>query len=291
MNLTHRILAGFLFIALAPILAGLLAGLDRIVSARMQGRIGPPLLQPFYDLFKLFQKERIAVNRSGHFFLLGYLLFTIIAGVEFFTGGDLLITIFALALASVFFVLGAFAAGSPYSHIGAERELIQIMASEPMLLMVAMGFYVATGSFQIGAIYAQPTPLIATLPGMFLGLIYILTIKLRKSPFDLSTSHHAHQEIVKGITTEFAGPYLAIIELAHWYETVLLLGLLYLFFAPWPLLAIAALIVVYFLEILADNTNARLYWQWVLRASWTFTAIVGAGNLIILHYINRGGTP
>ncbi|MBW7907947.1 MAG: NADH-quinone oxidoreductase subunit H [Kiritimatiellae bacterium] len=286
-----RILAAILFVLLSPILAGLLAGLDRIISARMQSRIGPPLLQPIYDLLKLFQKERIAVNRSGHFFLLGYLLFTILAGIEFFIGGDLLIVIFALALASVFFVLGAFAAGSPYSHIGAERELIQIMASEPMLIMCAMGFYVATGSFQVTTIHAQPTPLIATLPGIFLGMIYILTIKLRKSPFDLSTSHHAHQEIVKGITTEFAGPYLAIIELAHGYETILLLGFLYLFFAPWPLLALAVLIAVYFLEILADNTNARLYWQWVLRTSWAFTAIVGAGNLVLLHYLQRGGTP
>jgi ech hydrogenase subunit B len=68
----------------------------------------------------------------------------VVAGVEFFIGGDLLIVIFALALGSVFFVLGAFAAGSPYSHIGAERELVQLMASEPMLIIAAMGFYVAS---------------------------------------------------------------------------------------------------------------------------------------------------
>lgn len=291
MSAIAPILLGTLFVLLAPVLAGLVNGADRIVSARMQSRIGPPLLQPFYDLFKLFQKERLAVNRTGHFFLLGYLLFTIIAGVEFFIGGDLLIVIFALALASVFFVLGAFAAGSPYSHIGAERELIQLMASEPMLLICAMGFYVATGSFQVHEIAARPDLLIVLLPGIFAGLVYVLTIKLRKSPFDLATSHHAHQEIVKGITTEFAGPYLALIELAHWYETILLFGFLYLFFAAWPWLGILALIVVYFLEILADNTNARLYWQWVLRSSWTFTAIAGAGNLVVLHYLARGGTP
>lgn len=48
------------------------------------------------------------------------------------------------------------------------------------------------------------------------------------------------------------------------------------------------LAVVYFLEILADNTNARLYWQWVLRTSWGFTAVAGAGNLIVLYYLTRG---
>lgn len=285
----HSILAGVLFVVLAPLAAGLISGVDRILSARMQSRIGPPLLQPFYDLAKLFQKERIAVTTSGHFFLLGYLLFTVVAGIEFFIGGDLLIVIFALALGSVFFVLGAFSAGSPYSHIGAERELIQLMASEPMLIIAAMGFYVAGGSFQVNDLMANPSLMIITLPGIFLGLVYILTIKLRKSPFDLSTSHHAHQEIIKGITTEFGGPYLAVIELAHWYETMLLMGLLYLFFSAMPWLGALALVVVYFLEILADNTNARLYWQWVLRSSWVFTVVAGAGNLVVLYYLKRAG--
>jgi ech hydrogenase subunit B len=283
------VLAALAFVVLAPLAAGLLNGVDRIVSARMQSRMGPPVLQPLYDLCKLFQKERIAVTTSGHFFLLGYLLFTVVAGVEFFIGGDLLIVIFALALGSVFFVLGAFAAGSPYSHIGAERELVQLMASEPMLIIAAMGFYVAADSFQVKDIVAHPDLMIVTLPGIFLGLVYILTIKLRKSPFDLSTSHHAHQEIIKGITTEFSGPYLAVIELAHWYETVLLMGLLYLFFSAMPWLGVAALMVVYFLEILADNTNARLYWQWVLRTSWVFTVVAGAGNLVVLYYLKRAG--
>ena len=286
----NGVLGSLLYLLLAPALAGLLAGADRILTARMQRRVGPPLLQPFYDLFKLFAKERIAVNTSGHFFLLGYLVFTVGAGVEFFAGGDLLIVIFALALGSVFLVLGAFAAGSPYSHIGAERELIQLMASEPMLLIAAMGFYVSAGTFQVDELMTRPSLLILTLPGMFLGLVYILTIKLRKSPFDLATSHHAHQEIVKGITTEFSGPYLALIEIVHWYETVLLLGFLYLFFAPLPWLAVLMMAVVYFVEVLADNTNARLYWQWVLRTSWGFTAAVGAGNLVILHYLLRVGS-
>ena len=285
----HSILAGVLFVVLAPLAAGLINGVDRILSARMQSRIGPPLLQPFYDLAMLFQKERIAVTTAGHFFLLGYLLFTVVAGIDFFIGGDLLIVIFALALGSVFFVLGAFSAGSPYSHIGAERELIQLMASEPMLIIAAMGFYVAGGSFQVNDLMANPSLMIITLPGIFLGLVYILTIKLRKSPFDLSTSHHAHQEIIKGITTEFGGPYLAVIELAHWYETMLLMGLLYLFFSAMPWLGALALVVVYFLEILADNTNARLYWQWVLRSSWVFTVVAGAGNLVVLYYLKRAG--
>ena len=94
----------------------------------------------------------------------------------------------------------------------------------------------------------------------------MLTIKLRKSPFDLSTSHHAHQEIVKGVTTDFAGPNLGKIEIAHWYEYVFLLGVIWLFFAWNPLIAVAAILVAYFLEILIDNTISRVKWQLMLRS-------------------------
>ena len=118
--------------------------------------------------------------------------------------------IFALTLAEVFLVLGAYAANSPYSHIGAERELLQIMAYEPMFLLAAVGMYVVTKSFNVSDIAGSSALVSVLLPGVFLGFVYILTIKLRKSPFDLSTSHHAHQEIVKGVTTEFRARRLAL---------------------------------------------------------------------------------
>lgn len=63
-------------------------------------------------------------------------------------------------------------------------------------------------------------------------MLYILTFKLRKSPFDLSMSHHGHQEIVKGITTEYSGRDLAVIEVTHWYETIIAFTLIYLFLQP-----------------------------------------------------------
>ena len=116
-----------LFLILAPVAGGLIAGLDRKLTARMQGRVGPPLLQPFYDVGKLFEKERVVVATAQNFYILAYLAFIVLSGALFFAGGDLLLTVFAFTLAHVFLVLGAYAAHSPYSHIGAERELIQVM--------------------------------------------------------------------------------------------------------------------------------------------------------------------
>ena len=114
---------------------------------------------------------------------------------------------------------------SPFSTLGAGREMIQIMAYEPMTLLLAVGFYLATGSFQVADIIRQPVSAVVTMPGFLLGLMFVMAIKLRKSPFDLSTSHHAHQELVKGLTTEMAGPTFAIMNIAEYYEIVLMLGL------------------------------------------------------------------
>ena len=269
----------------APLLGGLLSGWDRRISARMQSRLGPPIFQPFYDVFKLWQKENVVVRRSQNYYIAFHLLLVIFTGALFFAGSDLLLVIFALTLAAIFFVLGAYKASSPYSFIGAERELIQMMAYEPMVLLTAVGMYMVTDSFYVHEIASQSTPLILALPGIFLGFLYTLEIKFRKSPFDLSSSHHAHQELVSGITTEFSGRTLAMIELAHWYETVFLLAWVYLFFAFSPWLGILVSLLVFFLVILVDNVFARLKWQTAVRSAWIVAAVLGFGNILVLSFL------
>ncbi|MFC1579806.1 respiratory chain complex I subunit 1 family protein [Thermodesulfobacteriota bacterium] len=273
------------YILLAPLLGGLIMGVDRILTARMQSRYGPPVLQPFYDVFKLLGKQNLTVNRYHSYYLVCFLIFMVLSGSMFFAGDDLLMVIFAFIVADIFLVLGAYSTNSPYSSIGAERELLQMLSAEPMMLLSAVGFYMVTGSFDVSDIASSDKPLILYLPGVFVGLTYVLTIKLRKSPFDLSTSHHAHQELVKGITTEFAGPSLALFEIVHWYETILLLGMVYLFFAFSPVFAVAATLVIYLLEILIDNTNARIKWELMLKSAWLVTLVLGLGNLLVLYFV------
>ncbi|MHB8163647.1 MAG: respiratory chain complex I subunit 1 family protein [Methanoregula sp.] len=283
-----NIVWAIVFVLVAPVVGGLVAGIDRKITAHMQGRVGPSILQPFYDVGKLFEKEQAVVNETQIFYAICYIIFMIFTGALFFAGGDLLLVIFALTLAQIFLVLGAFAANSPYSYVGAERELLQIMAYEPMVILTAVGMFVATKSFNVSDIAATTTPVVLLIPGIFLGFLYVLTIKLRKSPFDISTSHHAHQEIVKGVTTEFSGPSLGLIEITHWYETVFLLGFVYLFFGFNPLIGVAAVIIVYLLEILIDNTNARVKWQLAVKSSWLIAAVVGVVNLAALYFLSGG---
>ncbi|MFA6173806.1 MAG: proton-conducting transporter membrane subunit [Kiritimatiellales bacterium] len=269
------------YLVLAPVIGGLLAGIDRKLTARMQGRRGPPVRQAFYDVAKLWGKESVVVRRSQNFYVLFFFLFVVFTGALFFCGSDLLLVIFSLTLAGIFLVLAAYKASSPYSFIGAERELIQMVAYEPMVLMAAVGMYMTTGSFRVDDIFANPVnPLKLIL--IFIGFLYILEIKFRKSPFDLSTSHHAHQELVKGITTEFSGKMLALIEIAHWYENVILFAWVGLFFAFNLWVGAAAMVLVFFFMIFVDNTFARLKWQLAIKSAWTVTLVLAVANLILL---------
>ena len=282
----------FAYILLAPFAGAILAGIDRKISARMQGRQGPPIMQPLYDVGKLLKKETRITNSVQVVYLVTFLVFIIITGAMFFAGMDLLMVFFILTTANLFLVVAAYASGSPYAAMGANRELMQMMAYEPMVLIFSVGLYVITGTFRVDEIVSSyHLPAIVYLPGIFIGFVFILTIKLRKHPFDLSTSHHAHQEMVKGITTEFNGTMFAIVEISHWYENIFLLGVLALFFLngyTWSIiLAIAAIIICYFVEILVDNTNARVKWQIMFKNSWIITAVLGAINLVIIEVIKE----
>lgn len=283
-------LVGTLAFAIAgPVVGCLLAGLDRIISARMQGRVGPPLLQPYYDVRKLLAKERVSVNSVEFTYIACALLFAFLAGGIFFTGGNLLMCVFVITLSSLFFIVAAYSSRSPYAEVGAARETLQVMSYEPMVLLMAVGFFMAAGSFDVGAVLSLDAPVITSVWLVFLGLLFVLTIKLRKSPFDLSMSHHAHQEIVRGITTEMSGPTLAMVEIMHWCETVLFLGWVGMFFV-WgnPIsfaLAVVVVLAVYFLEIWIDNNFARVKWQFMLKSAWAVALVAGGVNIAVLAFV------
>ena len=289
MQILITVIGCIVFAVLAPIVGCLLAGLDRKISARMQGRVGPPILQPYYDVRKLLEKDHVAVNSSEGVYVTFALLFAIVAGGIFFTGGNLLLCIFIITLSSFLFIIAAYSSRSPYAEVGAERETMQVMAYEPMVLLMAVAFFLATGSFNDAAVFDVDVPVITTIWLVFLGFLFILTIKLRKSPFDLSYSHHAHQELVKGITTEMSGPTLAKVEIMHWCESVLFLGWVGMFFV-WGnpvsiMLGVVVALAAYFLEIWIDNNFARVKWQALLSSAWIVALVAGGVNIGVLMYL------
>ena len=283
---THAWWLAGAFVVLGPLAGALLAGIDRRLTARMQSRQGPPILQPVYDVLKLFEKDTLVVTRLQTLYLWSFLFFMVISGFILFLGSDLLLSLFALTVSGIFLCLAAYSTNSPYSNIGSSRELMLMMAYEPMLILVPLGFYLTTDSFRVADIVAGSPWQVLQLSGILIGFLFVLTIKLRKSPFDLSSSHHGHQELVKGLTTDFSGSDLALVEIAHWYENVILFGWLYLFFAPWgPWLALPIAFALFFVEVLVDNTHARLTWSSTLKATWWVTLLVGVTNLMLLPLV------
>ena len=277
------------FAVLGPVVGCLLSGLDRKISARMQGRVGPPLLQPYYDVRKLMGKERVSVNASEGVYVACALLFAILAGGIFFSGGNLLMCVFVVTLSSLFFIVAAYSTRSPYAELGAARETLQVMAYEPMVLFMAVAFFLAAGTFDVAGVFALDAPVVTTIWLAFLGFLFVLTVKLRKSPFDLSMSHHAHQEIVRGITTEMSGPALAKVEVMHWCENVLFLGWVGLFFV-WGnpasvALGVVAALLAYFLEIWIDNNFARVKWQALLKSAWAVALVAGGVTVAVLAFL------
>ncbi|MGN0078015.1 MAG: respiratory chain complex I subunit 1 family protein [Coriobacteriales bacterium] len=279
------------FLFAAPVLGCLLAGIDRKLSAGLQGRVGPKLLQPYYDFRKLLDKEDATVNGAQDLYVLLYLVFIILSGVVFFAGGNFLLCVFILTLGSLFLIVAAYASRSPYAELGAQREIVQVMSYEPMVLLVAAGLFMATGTFRVEDMLAAELPAVRYAPLIFIGFVYVLTIKLRKSPFDISMSHHAHQELVRGLTTELSGKTLAMIELSHWYENILFLGWVGIFLlwgGPTPVsiaVCVVVCLAVYFLEILIDNNFARVKWQTMLKSSWLVALVLGGINIVYLLFI------
>jgi ech hydrogenase subunit B len=276
-------------VVLSPVIGGIIMGIDRKLTARMQSRMGPPLMQPFYDAIKLWGKEPFIASSLQPILAFGYFGFSVAAFALLAFGQDMLLMIFTIAIADLCLIFAAFNSKSPYSNIGARRELIGMMSYEPIMLLAAVSISIVTGNFMIDSIYATAQPLIMFLPLTFLALIPVLVIDMKKSPFDVSGSGHAHQELVRGIYTEFSGYTLALVELGHWTKVALLLGFASLFWAtnvtigvitiPWIIFGAILAFALFFVVLVIDNSYPRLDWKTMLKTTWI------VGFLLILANI------
>ncbi|MBE6380389.1 MAG: NADH-quinone oxidoreductase subunit H [Lentisphaerae bacterium] len=280
MEILKNIGYAVLVLVATPIAGMLLTSFDRKLSARMQGRIGPSWLQPYYDLAKLFSKKPMALHRPQLIYATLHLVFMMVAVLMLAMGCDLLMVLFVQAFSMICLVLGGMSVRSPYSWIGSQRKIMQMLGVEPVFLVMILAFYLQSNSFLGSKIWTMGSPLLLTMPLMFLAFLCAIAIELEKSPFDLASSHHAHQEIVKGVTLEYSGPFLGIIEIAHFYEIAFFFALMMAFWHTNLLIGLAvALAGLIFMSVL-DNSFARLTPNWMLRFMWTAPLSMALANLI-----------
>ena len=270
---------GLLF---AATVGAFLSWFDRKITARVQFRKGPPLLQPFYDFFKLLLVKETILPRNGSpvLFLLAPVfsvfgatmagVFILLPLFNITTGfrGDLLVIFYLLTIPSFSYIIGSLASGNPLAAVGGSREMKLILSYELTFLLVVAGVIMKCGQqFDLNSIIRTQqaaSPFIGSVSGVLLFIVGIFCIqaKLALVPFDMP---EAETEITEGIFIEYSGAAYALIKLTKFimlfvlpsFLIALLLGGFRLdgIHILWSILKIAGIVL---LLTLIRNTNPRI---------------------------------
>ncbi len=268
-----------LFTLLSPIIGGFMYGIERVVKARMQSRVGPPLLQPFYDFVKLMEKRPMMVHSFHAFMGVVFFISTWFAMAVLVLGNDLLIAVFFHIISILALTIGAFSVRSSYSIMGAMRELIHLVSYEPVVILVVVAFYLVTGSFDYRVILSSDSIPLFKLPLVFAAFVGTIPMLLHKSPFDIA---EAHQEIIGGPDIEYSGPFYEAVYTGRWIEYVYVFFIVFLFGGSNYFVG-ALLVVFTFLLIMAiDNSTARLDYRKMLKFAWFILIPLAAINIFFL---------
>ncbi|MGD9676022.1 MAG: respiratory chain complex I subunit 1 family protein [Candidatus Bipolaricaulia bacterium] len=239
-------------------------GLDRRLAARMQSRMGPPLRQPFFDVAKLLVKENVVPRHAVAWLynLMPVVSLVAVATLLFYIPlggypallagyGDLILVLYLLVVPSLAMMLGGHAAGSPYATVGAQREMVLMMAYEFPLAVatVSLAWRLSTvlpgqATFSLSVIAANPLwslvgPLGLIGLVLLLGAILVVTpAELSKIPFDIP---EAETEIAGGLLAEYSGRNLALFYLADAIKMVAMGSLTVALFIPYGLSGVIGL--------------------------------------------------
>jgi formate hydrogenlyase subunit 4 len=244
MHVIWTILAALANVAMVLLIAPLAQGILRKITARIQSRQGPPVLQPYFDLLKLLGKEDI---ESAEYPLMqrfaACLSLAIVLCITCFvpmgfavplgSAGDIILLIYLLTLSGICTLLAGLAAGSTYSLLGISREMMTMIALEPLFAITLIVGAVHTHSFSLntvldGSVYKTGIPL----SGMLMLAVMTLSFQafVQRVPFDIS---EAETELMEGPLVEYSGPKLALFKYAQMAKLIIYSALFVALFVPW----------------------------------------------------------
>jgi formate hydrogenlyase subunit 4 len=244
MTMLRTLLFGLANVVVVLLLAPLFEGVLRKITARIQSRQGPPWRQPYFDLFKLLGKEDIESGEAPIMqrFAACLSLASVLAvaclipmGLPAPMGGsgDAILLIYLLTLSGICTLLAGLAAGSTYSLVGISREMMMMIALEPLFAVAIVIGALHEKSFHLDTILAGSV-FSAALPisGIVMLIVTLLAFQafVQRMPFDIT---EAETELMEGPLMEYSGPKLALFKYAQMAKLVIYSGLFVTLFVPW----------------------------------------------------------
>jgi formate hydrogenlyase subunit 4 len=278
------ILTSIAHVLLAMLLAPLMPGVINRVKAWFAGRRGPPLLQAYYDLWKLLHKGAVYSKSTTWVFVAGpivglacvatALLVVPLGGVPGLLtfSGDFFLAAYLLGLMRFFTILAALDTGSSFEGMGASREAFYSALAEPALLLGLTAMATQSHSLSLSDLYAAVTWHAITSfagPALLLVAAALLIVFLAENariPIDDPNTHLELTMIHEAMVLDHGGPDLAMIQYAAmlkmWVLGTLIVGILVPVRSGWlgvDLAAgIAGMMVLAMLTGVIESTIARL---------------------------------
>src|SRR5512136_647362 len=244
-NLLNMILGGIANVVVVLLVAPFFQGVLRKITARIQSRQGPPIRQPYYDTFKLLGKEDIEsgvspkMQRFATYLSLASILTVACLVPMGFSAtmngaGDAILVIYLLTLSGICTLLAGLAAGSTYSLVGISREMMTMIALEPLFAVAIVAGSVHAGSFRLDTVLHGSVYATGGFPwsGVLMLGVMLLSFQafVQRVPFDIS---EAETELMEGPLMEYSGPKLALFKYAQMAKLVVYSGLMVGVFVPW----------------------------------------------------------
>jgi formate hydrogenlyase subunit 4 len=239
------VVGAVLNVGVVLLVAPLLQGALRRITARIQSRQGPPILQPYFDLLKLLGKEDIESGQSpamqrftAYLSLAAVLAVACLVplgfGAPLNSMGDAILLIYLLTLSGICTLLAGLAAGSTYSLVGISREMMGMIALEPLLAIAVVAGVMHTQSFRLNTVLNGSVYMTGGFPwsGVILLLVMLASFQafVQRVPFDIS---EAETELMEGPLMEYSGPKLALFKCAQMVKLVIYGALFVALFVPW----------------------------------------------------------
>ena len=304
--------------ALVLALAPLLTGFVRKAKARLLRRRGPPLLQPYRDLWRLMRKEAVlAENASWLFRSAPYLIFagtwvaaalvpTFATGLMFSWSADLIAITALLGSARFFLALAGMDVGTSFGGIGSSREVMIASLAEPAMLMIVFSLALLAGSTQLstiaGYMLSSNVGLRVTLALAAIALIMVAIAENARIPVDNPATHLELTMVHEAMVLEYSGRHLAVIELASFLKLLLYVSLIGCVFVPWGLAPAGVGLLPHLLGViayagkLATGATLLALFETAIAKMRVFRvpAFLGAAFMmgilgVLLLFISRGG--